>query len=104
MSYNGRPFFRIPRPLLLEGGVESKTIAAPITIVDKDSLFQIIDGGGSNRDVTLPPEKSGRVYMIANVGASHDLDLKKNDGSAIGSIAHGVTAWVVCDGTDWFIL
>ena len=105
MSYSGRPFFRIPRPLLLEGGVESKTIAGDIAIVDKDSLFQIIDGGGVNRAVTLPNEKSGRVYMIANVGSSHDLELKKSDGTTpVGIIAHGVTKWVVCDGVDWFIL
>jgi len=105
MSYSGRPFFRIPRPLLLEGGVESKTIAGDVEIVDKDSLFQIIDGGGVDRAVTLPNEKSGRVYMIANVGSSHNLNLKKSDGStSVGTIAHGESAWVVCDGVDWFIL
>ena len=105
MSYSGRPFFRIPRPLLLEGGVESKTISGDITIVDKDSLFQIIDGGGVNRAVTLPNEKSGRVYMIANVGASHDLNLKKSDGTTpVGDVVHGESHWVVCDGTNWFIL
>jgi hypothetical protein len=105
MSYSGRPFFRIPRPLLLEGGVESKTISAPLVVLDKDSLFQVIDGGGTDRDVTLPAEKSGRVYMFANVGSSHNLNLKKSDGTTpVGSIAHGVSKWVVCDGTNWFIL
>lgn len=105
MSYTGRPFFRIPRPLLLEGGVENKTISFNIQLKDKDSLFQIIDGGGVNRDVTLPAEKSGRVYMIKNAGASHDLNLKKSDGStSVGTIAHGESAWVVCDGVDWYIM
>lgn len=105
MSYSGRPFFRIPRPLLLEGGVESKTLSADVVIVDKDSLFQLIDGGGTDRAVTLPAEKSGRVYMISNVGASHNLNLKKSDGStAVGTIAHGESGWVVCDGSDWYIM
>lgn len=104
MSYTGRPFFRIPRPLLLEGGVEAKTIAANIELNDKDSLFQIIDGGGVNRDVTLPNEKSGRVYMIKNAGASHDLILKDQAGVSVGTIAHGENHFVVCDGVDWYLI
>lgn len=104
MSYSGRPFFRIPRPLLLEGGVESKIIAANIELKDIDSLFQIIDGGAINRDVTLPQIKNGRVYLVFNSGASHDLVLKDQGGSTVGTIPHGEHHWVVCDGANWFVL
>ena len=64
MAYSGKPFFKIPRPLLLAGGFESKTIADGHTLTDKDSLFQSINGGGSDRNIVLPAEKDGRVFCI----------------------------------------
>ena len=104
MSYSGRPFFRIPRPLLLEGGVESKTLTGNPSLTDKDSLFQIMDGGGSNRVVFLPALKSGRVYMIKNAGASNIIELKNPDNSFVGSLAVAESKWFVCDGINWFVL
>ena len=54
MAYNGKPFFKIPRPLLLAGGVEVKTIIDGITLTDKDSLFQSIDSGAADQNIILP--------------------------------------------------
>ena len=51
MAYKGKPFFKIPRPLLLSGGLDVRTISDGITLTDKDSLFQIIDSGGSDENV-----------------------------------------------------
>ena len=51
MAYNGKPFFRIPRPLLLDGGVEALTLTNDIILQNKDSMFQILDAGGADRSV-----------------------------------------------------
>lgn len=104
MAYSGKPFFKIPRPLLLAGGVESQTISGDTSLTDKDSLFQIIDGGGSDRDVTLPAEKDGRVYMIKNSGATNSLVIKNDAAATIETLTSGQTTMVVCDGTNWLTM
>jgi hypothetical protein len=102
MAYNGKPFFKIPRPVLLAGGVESQTISGNITLSDKDSLFQIIDGGGSTRNVTLPPEKNGRVYCIWNNGSTNDLAIKDDAAGGVITLAPNEVVVLVCDDTVWY--
>lgn len=102
MAYNGKPFFKIPRPVLLAGGVEAKVIADNIVLTDKDSLFQIIDGGVSNRNVTLPAEKNGRVYCILNSGTTNDLTILDDAAGGVITLSAGEVAVLVCDDTVWY--
>ena len=104
MAYSGKPFFKIPRPLLLAGGVESQTLSGDTTLTDKDSLFQSIDGGGSDRDVTLPAEKDGRVYIIKNSGATNSLVIKNDAAATVETLANGETGIIVCDGSNWIVM
>jgi len=101
MAYNGKPFFKIPRPLLLEGGVQNATVSGDVDLDDKSSLFLFIDGGVADRDVNLPVEKNGRVYHIKNNGSTNALVVKDVAASTIVTLAAGQSAWIVCDGTDW---
>lgn len=102
MAYNGKPFFKIPRPVLLAGGVENRTIDGNIDLADKDSLFQMIDGQAADRDVTLPAEQNGRVYCIQNAGTTNNLVVKDVAASTIVTIAAGNVAVLVCDDTAWY--
>ena len=104
MAYSGKPFFKIPRPLLLAGGVESQTLSGDTTLTDKDSLFQSINGGGSDRDVTLPSEKDGRVYIIKNSGATNSLVIKNDAAATVETLANGETGIIVCDGSNWIVM
>ena len=104
MAYNGKPFFKIPRPLLLAGGVENRTIADGITLTDKDSLFQIINSGGSNQNVVLPAEKDGRMYFIKNAGATNDLDVQNNQAVSQVTLQPNEVAVLVSDGQDWYLV
>tara|TARA_R100001463_G_scaffold49901_3_gene99934 strand:- start:373 stop:705 length:333 start_codon:yes stop_codon:yes gene_type:complete len=104
MAYSGKPFFKIPRPLLLAGGVESQTISGDLELVDKDSLFQIIDGGGTHRVVTLPEKKSGKLYMIHNSGTTHNLIVKNPAGATRVTLGNNEMCLVVCDGTTWHVI
>lgn len=104
MAYNGKPFFKIPRPLLLAGGLDIQTISTDISLVDKDSLFQVIDGGGADHNVTLPPEKDGRVYFIKNAGTTNNLLIK--DDAAGGVITLSPNEVVLLGSSDslWYVL
>ena len=100
--YNGKPFFKIPRPLLLAGGVEVQTLDADLQLEDRDSLFQIIDGGVADRVINLPALKDGRVYAISNNGATNALNVKDIDDVDVVALAAGEFALIVCDGQDWY--
>lgn len=101
MAYNGKPFFKIPRPLLLEGGVQNSTVSTDVDLDDKSSLFLFIDGGVADRDVNLPVEKDGRVYHIKNTGSTNNLVVKDVAAATIVTLNPGDSAWVVSDGVDW---
>lgn len=104
MAYSGKPFFKIPRPLLLAGGVESKTISDGHTLTDKDSLCQIIDGGLALRNIVLPAEKSGRVYCIKNSGSTNNLEIQNDSAVALTTLTPGQSAIVACDETTWHVM
>lgn len=103
MAYNGKPFFKIPRPLLLAGGVESRVIGDGVTLTDKDSLFQIIDSGLSDENVILPSEKDGRVYAILNNGATNALDVQNDQAVRQVLLGPGDMAVLVSDDTQWYL-
>lgn len=100
--YTGKPFFKIPRPLLLAGGVEAQTITDNLDLTDRDSLFQIINGGGVNRNVKLPALKDGRVFAIHNSGTTNDLAIQDVDGGGVITLAPNEFVCVVCDGAQWY--
>ena len=103
MAYNGKPFFKIPRPLLLAGGVDARVLGDGITLTDKDSLFQILDSGLADQNVILPAEKDGRVYAIQNAGTTNSLDVQNNQAVRQVLLAPGDVAVLVSDGTDWYL-
>lgn len=104
MAYNGKPFFKIPRPLLLAGGLDVQTLAGNITLVDKDSLFQVLDADGVNRNVLLPPEKDGRVYFIKNAGSTGDLAIQDSDGSGVITLSPNEVALLGSSDSLWYVL
>lgn len=102
MAYNGKPFFKIPRPLLLAGGVEAKTISANLTLNNKDSLFLMIDGGSADRDIELPAAQNGRVYCILNTGSTNALVVKDDAAATVVNLGANEVAVLVCDDSDWY--
>jgi hypothetical protein len=104
MAYNGKPFFRIPRPLLLDGGVEALTLTNDIILQNKDSMFQILDAGGADRSVELPAEKNGLIYGIKNEGGANVLNIVDAAANPIETLAAGEGCLLVCDGSTWFVV
>lgn len=104
MAYNGKPFFKIPRPLLLAGGLDVQTISTNISLVDRDSLFQVIDGGLGTRNITLPPEKDGRVYFIKNAGTTNDLAIKDDAAGGVITLAPNEVVLLGSSNNLWYVL
>lgn len=104
MAYNGKPFFKIPRPLLLAGGVEARFISGPVSLKDKDSLFQMFDGGLSDQNIILPAEKDGRVYTIVNKGTTNNLNVQNDQAVTQVQLAPNDMAVLVSSDTTWYVL
>jgi hypothetical protein len=104
MAYNGKPFFRIPRPMLLDGGIEAKVLSGDITLVNKDSMFQVLDADGADRTVTLPVAKQGLIYGIKNEGSANNIIVEDADAGSVVTLAFGTGCLLVCDGTNWFVI
>ena len=105
MAYSGRPYFQIPRPLRLKGFAEQETLAAGKTLVAKDSMVQLLDPDGASRDVILPADADGLVYLIKNTASSGGFNVVVKDQSSpaatIATVADTESALVVCDATGW---
>jgi hypothetical protein len=104
MAYNGKPFFKIPRPLLLAGGLDVQTLAGDITLSDRDSLFQVLDADGANKNVTLPPEKDGRVYFIKNAGAAGDILVKDDAAGGVITLSPNEVVLLASSDSLWYVL
>ena len=104
MAYKGKPFFKIPRPLLLAGGLDVRSISDGITLTDKSSLFQVIDSGGSDQNVILPAQKDGRVYVIQNAGATNALSVQNNLAVEKVNLAPNDTAVLVSSDSVWYLV
>jgi hypothetical protein len=103
MAFNGKSFFRIPRPILRPGFLNAETLADNKTLVVKDSQFQSLDPDGVSRDCILPAEKDGLRFDIKNSASSGGFDIvvKNDGGSTIVTLTDGLSSVVVCDGTNW---
>lgn len=109
MSLTGKTPFKMYRPLALNAsgdGVAVTTLSGNMTMTALDEQLQVLDGGGSSRNVTLPtadPELKGVFYIISNAGSTNNL-VVKDGGSTIatlnpseqGIFAQTATAWKVC--------
>lgn len=101
MAFKNDSPFQIRKHIALLNGVNAETIAGNKTLVLEDSTFQIINGGGSDRDVILPAETDGIWYWIKNSGGTNNLVVKDDAAATIATIANGEGALFVCDGANW---
>jgi len=83
-------------------GTTRTTLAAAGTLLDSSDPVQIIDCGGAARDVTLPAERAGKMFIISNISdAAEAITLKNDAGTALATISQYQTAWCFSDGTGW---
>lgn len=81
-----------------------QTLTAAVTI-DRDSAqLLFLDPGGAARNVTMPTAETGLFFWIQNTAdAAEDLVIKNPATTTIGTISQNEGAFVVSDGTNWFV-
>ncbi len=101
MGYNNEAPFQIRKHIQFLGGVNVETITGPKTLTMADSTFQILDGGASDRDVTLPAEEDGIYFWVTNIGPSNNLVVKDVGAATVATVANGEGALFVSDGATF---
>jgi len=84
--------------------VLTQTLAAAMTI-DRDSPPMInLDPGGAGRNVTLPTEEDGLVFLINNIAdAAEDITVKNPATTTIGTISQNEAGLAICAGGVWYL-
>lgn len=84
------------------GGSATITLTGPHALGTDAAQFQILDGGGSDRDVHLPDvtTSAGAWFRIANDGGTNNL-VVKSGGVTVISLPPDAPAFFVCDGFTW---
>lgn len=89
---------------LVCGGSNTETLAANKTLTVNDARVQVLDPGGSARDVTLPAEGSsaGDSFIIHNAAdAAEAITVKDDTPATVGTVSQNESAIFYCDGTTW---
>ena len=69
MAYTDKSEFKIPRHIVLKGGVNVESITGVRLLSYKDSQVQILDNSTAGAlDCKLPEAKEGAFFFIHNAG------------------------------------
>ncbi len=80
------------------------TLEENLALTADSPRIQVLDPGGSARDVTLPPEAAcaGLDFYLHNAAdAAEVLTIKDDGGNTVCTPSQNETAYVYCDGTTW---
>ena len=104
-TFTSRVPMKIPRAIQNQGGVRTATISANETWTHQSSTYQILNGGGSDRNLTLPAEESsdGIRYVVRNSGTTNNLVIKNDAAATIATLAPGEWTEVVCESSSWVL-
>lgn len=84
--------------------VNREAITASKVLVDGDAPIQIL-GLDQAWNVTLPAERSGKMFLISNVSAgASSITLKNDAADTLGTIAQYQAALAISDGTGWLVI
>ena len=102
---SGVPFRLRRRPTYEHADTfNQETLAGNKTLTVKDACYQLLDPGGSNRDVVLPEEgnNKGAWFWIQNrADAAENLVVKDDGAATVGTLNQNEAALFLCNGTAW---
>jgi len=98
--------------LRLEGTIKAHVTVTRVTmtghaiLTDTDTIYEMLDPNGSDRDVTLPTPTNGMAFVLKHIGVANTLTVKDAGGSAItgGTLTTGEVKTYLYDGTAWQVL
>ena len=101
MAFNGSQHFRIARPIVQPDFGEERSIAAHLTLTDKDSTYQFLTNtSGVTLDCILPAISNGLNFVIKNEGASNNITVMDSTG-VLDTLAPGESCEVICLATKY---
>lgn len=81
---------------------ERRTLTGDITLATTDPMYQSIDPGGAARNVDLPAEANGLIYIIANrADAAETITVRDDADATIDTVAQNETGIFWSDGNGW---
>lgn len=86
------------------GTPNEETLSGAKVLTDEDETIQILNGGLSNRNVTLPVISAGKTFWVVNSGASNKLVIKSSAAATLATIGVGQAAIIVGGAATWRIL
>jgi len=94
--------------LLLQSGRLGSRYDAPlstVTLLEKDSILQLLDPGGGAINVHLPVFAKGRWFIVANVGVAGSLVVKTaGGGSTLATLSTDEMCLLVSGPSSWEVL
>ena len=85
-------------------GHNMETLGGAKKLTPQDAQFQLLDPGGSSRNVDLPAEEAsqGLFFVIKNTAdATENLVVRNDNGDTKETLAEDKWGIFVCDGTSW---
>ena len=85
-------------------GHNMETLAGTKTLTPQDAQFQLLDPGGSHRNVDLPAEEAsqGLFFVIKNTADdAENLVVRNDNGDDKETLAEDRWGIFMCDGTSW---
>ena len=103
-DYNSAQAFKVARHFEFKNGVNIESITANKTLTYKDGMFQVLTPDAP-RDLILPAERNGAIFLIKNEDAGANALTVKDDAAAtIATVAAGEGCIVACDGSAWKLI
>lgn len=99
-TYNSAQAFKVARHFEFKNGVNIESIVENKTLTYKDSMIQVIDLD-SNRDVILPAERNGAIFLIKNEHSTYAITVKNDAAATIATLTAGEGSLFACDGSAW---
>lgn len=82
--------------------VNRETLSGDKTLATGDATIQNIDPGGGARNVDLPAEEAGLVFIIGNrADAAEDITVRDDADSTLLTLNQDDVGYFISDGTGW---
>lgn len=92
------------QPLLQTGTSNTETLAADKNLVSTDAKIQVLNTGGTARNVDLPSEVLGLSWLVRHAGGAGDITVRDSSDATVCTVSSGESALVVSDGTSYFAI
>jgi len=82
-----------------------ETLSGDKTVSYTDAAIQVLDPGGSGRNVDLPADSIGQAYLVVNTASgAQDLTVRDDGDTTIATVSQNEAAYFVNTGSGYVAL